>query len=339
MERQALYFSGPGQVRVEAETVDLQAGQLLVATELSAISPGTEMLVYRGLWPQNLAVDETIGSLAGEFGYPMKYGYAALGTVVAGAPAWLDRRVFSFHPHESLFQASPEELIPVPEDISFEDAAFLPNMETALNFCLDGAPQCGEQVVVFGQGVVGLLTTSLLSQFPLAALVSVDPLPLRRRMSLELGAFASLDPDGPDGLSLVKVHLQAGRDYAAADLAYELSGRPAVLNAAIECTGFNGRVVIGSWYGQKKAELDLGGKFHRSRIRLIASQVSSLAPELSGRWTKERRFAWAWEMIRRVRPARLITQRIPFRDAPQAYRILDETPGEAIQIVLDYRAG
>jgi 2-desacetyl-2-hydroxyethyl bacteriochlorophyllide A dehydrogenase len=341
MKRQTLYFTAPAQVCVVSENLpDALDGQLLVRSVLSAISPGTEMLIYHGLWPKELRVDESIPALGGEFGFPLKYGYAMVGQVVECGPGagreWLGRRVFSFHPHESLFWAAPEELIVLPESVAFEDAAFLPNMETAVNFVMDGAPLAGEQVAVFGQGVVGLLTTSLLAQFPLAALVSVERYPLRRSLSLQIGAHTSLDPGAAGGLEAVKASLQSGRAYPGADLTYELSGAPEVLNAAIECTGFNGRVIVGSWYGQKSAPLELGGRFHRSRIRLISSQVSSLAPELSGRWSKSRRFEWVWEMVRRVHPARLITQRLPFDLADQAYTLLDQSPDQAVQVVLNY---
>jgi threonine dehydrogenase-like Zn-dependent dehydrogenase len=94
--------------------------------------------------------------------------------------------------------------------------------------------------------------------------------------------------------------------------------------------------VVGSWYGKKLAALDLGGRFHRSRIRLVSSQVSSIAPELSGRWTKGRRFDVAWEMLRNIKPKRWITHCLPVSEAAEAYRILDETPGEAIQVIFEY---
>ncbi|HVN54663.1 MAG TPA: zinc-binding alcohol dehydrogenase [Anaerolineaceae bacterium] len=345
MKRRALYFTGPGQVCVESEEIPApQTGQVLVRVEVSAISAGTEILVYNDLWPRGLAVDETILALSGEFKYPMKYGYASAGRVVEGstpetAREWIGRRVFSFHPHEDLFWAVPQELLPVPEGLPLEDAVFLPNMETAVNFLMDGAPQTGEQVAVFGQGVVGLLTTSLLASYPLSALVTVDRYLPRRKLSIELGAQASVGPDEPDWLEQVKAHLNASREYPGADLVFELSGSPETLNVAIETAGFNGRIVVGSWYGQKTAALELGGRFHRSRIRLISSQVSTLAPELSGRWSKRRRLDWAWEMISRIGPARLVTHRIPITHADQAYRILRDAPGEAVQVLLDYRAG
>jgi threonine dehydrogenase-like Zn-dependent dehydrogenase len=105
---------------------------------------------------------------------------------------------------------------------------------------------------------------------------------------------------------------------------------------AIACTGFEGRVIIGSWYGRKSGELDLGGRFHRSRLRLISSQVSTLASELAGRWTKRRRFELAWEMLSQVGPSRFITHRFQIQDAAQAYALLDTHPDQAIQAVLIY---
>jgi len=332
--RWSIVFSNPGQVDLQEEPLKMSdPGSLLVQTCASGISAGTELLIYRGQFPQNLAMDENLPALAGEFQYPVKYGYAAVGRVIDAGPqadpSWVGKLVFCFHPHTSHIWADPDDLLPVPEDISPEEAIFLPNMETAVNLVMDGSPLLGEEVVVFGQGVVGLLTTALLGWFPLRSLVTVDRFALRRAASLELGAHDCLDPAGlTEGLPAL---LPAG-----ADLVYELSGSPAVLDDAIAATGFAGRVIVGSWYGQKRASLDLGGRFHRSRIQLISSQVSTLAPELTGRWNKARRFQVAWEMIRRLRPSRLVTHRLPFHQAAEAYRLLDQSPQETIQVVLEY---
>jgi threonine dehydrogenase-like Zn-dependent dehydrogenase len=209
-------------------------------------------------------------------------------------------------------------------------------METGVNFLLDGAPLIGEQVAVFGQGIVGLLTAALLARLPLASLITLDRYPRRREASLSLGAHASLDPSAPDALAQLQSHLQADRSYAGADLTYELSGAPATLDMALAATGFNGRVVVGSWYGQKRADLNLGGRFHRSRIRLTSSQVSTLTPELMGRWTKSRRLQVAWHMLREIKPARLITHRFPLAGAVQAYALIDQHPDQCIQVILTY---
>ncbi|MBN1218880.1 MAG: zinc-binding alcohol dehydrogenase [Anaerolineae bacterium] len=341
MKRQALYFTAPGQVLVREESLPAPAaGQVLVQTLCSAISPGTELLIYRGQFPTDIPVDESITALNGEFGYPLKYGYATVGRVAAlgpdVAPAWAGQMVFAFQPHQSHFLAAPEELLPVPANVSPEEAAFLPNLETAVNFLLDGQPLIGERVAVFGQGVVGLLTTALLAQFPLNCLVTTDYYPLRREVSLKLGASASLDPTAPDALPSLRAVLKADSFYAGADLTYELSGNPAALEQALAVTGFDGRVVIGSWYGRKHANLNLGGRFHRSRIRLISSQVSTLTPSLGGRWTKTRRLNVAWRMVRQVQPGQLITHHFPFTEASQAYALLHQQPEKAIQVLLTY---
>lgn len=332
----SLYFTARRQVSVREETLPkLKATQVLVATLFSAISPGTECLIYRGEFPEGMAVDERIVDLSGEFAYPLKYGYAAVGQVVATGEDveadWEGSLVVAFHPHESHFVADPSTLLPVPEDINAEDAAFLPTMETAVNFVMDGAPVIGEDVLVFGQGIVGLLTTSILAGFPLANLITLDEHALRRQTSCEAGAQASLYPNDAAFETLLRDQLPNG-----ADLTYEISGSPAALEQALTVTGFNGRIVIGSWYGSKRTTLNLGGSFHRSRIRMFSSQVSSMAPEFDGRWTKMRRFEVAWEMIRQLKPSRLITHRFPIEQAAEAYQLLDKNPEKVIQVLLTY---
>jgi threonine dehydrogenase-like Zn-dependent dehydrogenase len=209
-------------------------------------------------------------------------------------------------------------------------------METAVTLLLDGQPLMGEQVAVFGQGIVGLLLTGLLARWPLASLVTVDLHSRRRLASETLGAHASLDPSAPGAQEKLLSLLQGPRPYPGADLTYEISGNPTALDQAIAATGFSGRVVIGSWYGQKRADLQLGGRFHRSRMRLISSQVSSIAPELTGRWNKTRRYHLTWQMLQEINPARFITHRFPLTQAPLAYELIDRNPAEVIQVVLTY---
>lgn len=340
--RKAVYFLAPCQVALQEEELPpLGAGQARVKTQLSAISSGTELLVYRGLFPENLEIDSNISALAGKFHYPLKYGYCAVGQIIevgAGVEAGrLGQWVFSFQPHESLFNAAVEELLPIPHGITPEDAVFLPNMETAVNLVMDGKPLLGEQALVFGQGIIGLLTTALLARFPLTGLVTLDRYPLRRQASMQLGVranveqFTALDPAQTDTLAQIQALQPNG-----ADLTFELSGSPEALDQAIGLTGFEGRLILGSWYGQKRASLNLGGRFHRSRIRLISSQVSTLSSELSGRWTKARRFQVAWQMLRLIQPSRFITHHFALQDAPQAYQHIDRHPEETIQVVINY---
>lgn len=331
MQSQVLYFTAPGKIELRSVTLPaLRSDQVLVESICSAISPGSELLVYRGQFPHNLPVDETIPALAGEFAYPLQYGYASVGRVIeAGSevePGWVSRRVFAFQPHSSHFLSSPKDLHPIPGKIASEAAAFLPNVETAVNFLMDGKPLIGERVIVFGQGIVGLLTSALLARFPLASLTAVDPDPRRRAAAMQVGVHASLSPE----------ELASSPEFGEADLVYEVSGNPGALDQAIAACGFGGRVVVGSWYGQKPAALNLGGHFHRSRIRMISSQVSTLAPETTGRWTKTRRLEVAWDMLAEIDPGRYITQRYPFENAAEAYQLLDKSSGQAIQVLLTY---
>lgn len=328
MTRLSVLFAAPNQVEVVAESLPIPAcGELLIQTHLSAISAGTELLFLRGQVPASMSIDSTIAALDGVVRYPLRYGYACVGHVIAaGADAdanWIGRRVFAFQPHTSHFTAPAAQLIPLPDDLTLAQAALLPNMETAVNLVMDGQPAIGERVAVVGLGVVGLLTVALLARFPLAHLLAVDPLPQRRALAVALGAHAAIAPD-------------ADAASSACDLTYEVSGAPAALNTALALTGYAGRVVIGSWYGAKQAPIDLGGAFHRSRIRLLASQVSTLDPRWLGRWDKARRLNVAWAMLRQVDVGALITHRLPVAQAPEAYRLLDQTPHQALQVLLEY---
>ena len=94
---------------------------------------------------------------------------------------------------------------------------------------------------------------------------------------------------------------------------------------------------IERWGTDLDRALELGGAFHRSRIRLLSSQVSTIAPDLGGRWTKERRMDLAWRMLGEVKGVeRLITQRFPLGRATEAYGLIDRDPAAAVQVLFVY---
>jgi threonine dehydrogenase-like Zn-dependent dehydrogenase len=148
-----------------------------------------------------------------------------------------------------------------------------------------------------------------------------------------MGADSCYDSQSPSLLNDLGGSVGKGGE---ADLVFELSGNPQALDTAVSLSRFNGRVVIGSWYGNKKAALDLGSFFHRGRVALISSQVSSLAPGLSGRWNISRRLHLASVMLKQVDLSDCITHRYELEDASQAYSLIDHSPGETLQVIFDY---
>lgn len=332
MKRHSLYFVAPYQVEVREEPIpELGPDDLLVKTVVSGISAGTELLLYQGLMPQGMATDATIDALAGSLTYPLKYGYSAVGKVVAcGAdvsPDWQDALVFAFNPHESYFVAQTTEVQRLPFTVA-ERGVFIPNLETAVSFIHDARPLLGENVVLFGQGVVGLLTLMLLARFPLGQVLAVDGMAERRAWSARLGATATFSPEQAQAL-------QEALGEQGADLCLELSGNPAALNQAIQVTGYAGRVVIGSWYGRKQAALDLGGAFHRNHIQLLSSQVSRVGVGVNGRWDKLRRFQTVHHLLAQLQPEQLITHRYSLTQAEYAYHTMAQAP-QGLQTVFTY---
>lgn len=338
MKSRALYFAGDRSVRVtERDVPDPEPGEVLVEAEVSAVSPGTELLIYRGHVSTGDLADRSIAALSDELSYPLAYGYATVGRVTAVGEAvdndWLDERVFAFHPHAEAFVSPVSDVVRFPTDLDPERAAYLANLESAVSFALDGQPRLGERVVIFGQGVIGLLTTAVLSRFPLESLVTVDLYQRRRRISEAMGADESVEP------SAVPTVSDGGTDtgdVVGFDLTYELSGNPDALQRAIDATGDAGHVLVGSWYGTKPVELTLDTRFHRSRISLKSTQVSWIDPSLQGRWTHERRLSTALDLLPEIDVHRIITDRIPFDRAGEAYELLDEQPASTLGVLLTY---
>ncbi len=339
IESRSLWLTAPKMVEFRTETIPPPgSGEIRVQTIASALSQGTEMLVYRGEVPVDLPLD--LPALSGSFAFPIKYGYATVGRVLdLGDDVTGFARgdaVFVHHPHQSTFvvptnPADGPAPVRLPDDLDPLLGLFVANLETAVNVLLDSGIRLGETALVFGQGTVGLLIAQLLRHAGAGQVIVVDPLERRRTLAFKLGVDVALEP-GSEMLERV-MELTEGR---GADVAIEVSGSGAALQSAIESVAVEGTVVVVSWYGTKTVSLALGEHFHRGRVRIRSSQVGRISPELSARWDHARRLRLSVELLPRLELSELISHRFRFDEAADAYRLVDERPGNAVQVILTY---
>lgn len=339
-ERVSQYFEKPGKISLKKEVVSPVAkNQVMIKTLISSISAGTEMLFYRGQVPDTVPVDDSFSSLRTKITYPLKYGYSAIGEIVdIGRNVSKDLRgqtAFAFHSHESLFCCDISEIVPLPGHLNKEDAVFLPSMETALHLIQDASPRIGEQVLIIGQGIIGLLATALVSKLP-GVLVTLDKSPLRREASRLCGAHIALDPAKESFAMDLQAWMRRNSSCDNFDLVLELSGEPQALDQAVTLSGRDARIVVGSWYGNKRYSHDFGSLFHRNRLTIMSSQVSSPSPRVVPSWTKKRVLETALNLIRIIKPAKLISHRFSIHQAAEAYRLLDTHPEQTLQVIFSY---
>lgn len=339
MQESTIIFNAPHSVEVIQKPLQpATAAQISVRTLFTAISPGTELLIFTDTFPTTLPADSLIPSQSKPFSYPSPYGYCLVGRITSPEPPppfRPDQLVFSFHHHTSHFQASFSELHPVPANISPPDATFLPTLETAVSLATDAALLPGESVTVVGQGIIGLILVTVLKKLhPYSTVIALEPNPSRLKISFRnANPDFALDPVSP---SFPSDFQNALSDSIGTDVSIDVSGTGSGLETAINCTRDHGRVVMGSWYGRKDVKLTcLGGRFHRSHITLIASQVSDIPIALQGRWTKQRRFRLAWDLLREIKPAdRFPVDIFTLGDAQKAYKGLCD--GQYLQVLFKY---
>ena len=331
---EAVWFAGPQRVEIREEP-DAPFGpdDVRVRALVSGVSAGSELLVYRGDAPRELPPD--LGTVRGDFGFPIKFAYASVGRVTeAGSRVTqlaVDDLVFVHHPHQTEYVVPADFPIRLPQDLPADVGLFAANLETAVTVVLDAHPRLGEAVLVTGQGVVGLLITMLLRRAGATPIVTVDLHERRRTASAAAGADKALGVD--DDVSDAVLNLTDGRGV---DIAVDVSGSPAALQVCIDAAAFGGTVVVGSWFGSREVNLSLGSRFHRRRLRVISSQVSTLDPAIAPRWDRARRAALVSTLLNELPLNELITHRFPFGQAAAAYELLDHSPGECLQVVLDY---
>lgn len=331
MTARALFFTGPRALELrEVPSEPLNPEAVRVQTTVSAISGGTELLFYRGDLEAGVSVDPTLG-WAGTLAYPLRYGYAAVGCIseVGSAlePDLLGQRVFGFHPHQDEFVERLDRLVRLPDTLSDTHAAFLPNMETALSLAMDGGALFGERVAVLGQGVVGQLLGALLVRSGAEHVALFDTRTERLEHARELCGQARAEfreTPGPE-------------HHDAFDLVYELTGDPRALDEAQQLARYEGRIVVGSWYGNKRAPIDFGTRAHRNRNTILFSQVSRIDSRHAARFDSVRRLVVAARWLERLPLDGLVTHTFPFARVEEAYRLLDTQREPCLQVMIEYR--
>jgi hypothetical protein len=282
---QALWTIAPGRAEIRRERLSrLAPDHVRVKASVSLISRGTEALVLAGRVPQSEWQRMRAPFQGGDFPFPVKYGYASVGRVVAGADGWIGRRVFVLHPHQDLYDVPIAALTAIPEAVSDERAALAANLETALNAVWDAGALPGDRIAIVGAGVVGALIAALCGRLPGAAVTLIDIDPARAALASALHV----------GFALPEAALRVAGDC---DCVFHASASASGLATALTLAGDEARVIEVSWYGDRLVPAPLGADFHARRLTLISSQVSRLPPARRMRWDFARRKATALSLL------------------------------------------
>lgn len=332
---EALWFPAPSTTELRSEPL-AECGPREVTVEVmsSAISQGTETLIYRGEGPTDQAVTPRtcLGESMGSF--PIKYGYQSVGVVTeAGRESGYSEGdvVFCRYPHQDRYTIDPDDEImyKLPDYPDPEIAVFGNLLEVATNALLDVPVRLGEIVAVHGLGVVGLFCAQLAARSA-GLVIGIDKVESRRRRAKEFGIHAVASPEEAHDLIM---ELTNGRGV---DISFEVSGAPPALQAALDSTAFEGTVVVISWYGEKVVPLVLSPNFHMKRLRMVSSQVNVIGAPLRARWDAKRRMDLVWDLLPTLHPAEMITHRFPFAQAQSAFDIFSDSAADPLAVVLTY---
>ena len=317
----AFWVAAPGRGELRRAVLPRPgAGEVLVRALASGISRGSEALVFAGRVAPSQVTLMRCPFQEGEFPAPVKYGYASVGIIEAGAASLLGRRVFCLYPHQDRYVVPESAVLPVPDAVPDARAVLAANMETALNGLWDAAPRLGDRIAVVGAGVVGCCVAALAARVPGTQVELIDIDPARAALAASLGCrFARPEAATPE-----------------ADLVIHCSGSAAGLATALRLTGFEATVLELSWYGAGDVAAPLGEAFHSRRLSLRSSQVGAVATAQRARWSHRRRLALALDLLADPVFDRLITGDSAFDDLPQAMARLARDPGGALCHLVRY---
>lgn len=299
---QALWYVAPGEAELRPATIgDLRPGDALVRSLYSGLSRGTERLIFEGKVPEMEWSRMKAPAQEGEFPFPVKYGYSAVGVAEEGPAEIKGKNVFALYPHQDRFVIPAERAFIIPDNVPPRRATLAANMETALNILWDGNAQPADKIVIVGGGIVGMLVASLASRLPGADVTLIDIEASREAITKKLGVGFAL-PDKAPG---------------EADLVIHTTASAAGLSLALKLAGVEGTIVEASWFGTGMVNVALGDAFHSRRLRLISSQVGNVCASRAKRWTTRRRLEAAIGMLADDRLDALLGEEVPFAELPQ----------------------
>jgi 2-desacetyl-2-hydroxyethyl bacteriochlorophyllide A dehydrogenase len=344
----ALILPQPGTIAFD-EYPELPLGprQVRLRTLYSGISAGTELNSYRGASPfVNKLWDPSRRLFLPAEGPGQKYpvrslGYEEVGEVLEVGPevqaVRLGDLVCGTWGHRTTGIVEEEyaarRILPPGLDPLF--GIFSHIGPVALNGIHDAHIRIGETVAIFGLGVPGQIAAQLAVKSG-ARVIVVDPIDKRLEIAQRLGALdAALNPRDGAPAEAIK-DLTRGR---GADVCIEISGSYRALHEAVRAAAYSARVVSLGFFQGEAAGLALGEEFHHNRIHLVCSQISGIDPELHYRWDRERLIETILAFLASgaLNLLPIITHVLPFQAAAEAFRLLDEHPAEALQVVLDFR--
>lgn len=320
---EALWYVGANRAEIRTESVGPAGpGEVELHALYGGISRGTERLVFAGRVPASEHVRMRAPFMAGNFPFPVKYGYATVGRIAAGPDRLAGRDAFVLYPHQTVFTVPADRIAVLPAGVPAARGVLAANMETALNAMWDAAPGPADRIAVVGAGVIGSLCAYLAARLPGAEVTLVDIEPRRAAIAAALGVDFALAAEAPDECDVV-IHASA----SAAGLA-----------TALELAGEEATVVELSWYGAGAVPVALGEAFHSRRLRLVSSQVGQVSPSRRPRWSHWRRMAAAVALLADPALDILLAPAVDFHDLPARLPDILAEPGGVLCQLIRYPA-
>jgi threonine dehydrogenase-like Zn-dependent dehydrogenase len=167
-----------------------------------------------------------------------------------------------------------------------------------------------------------------------ARVIAVDRLQQRLEMAKQCGADIVLDGGEID--APLRIKELTGR--VGADVSIEITGHYGAIHDAVRATAYNSRVVVSGFFQGEAHHMFLGEEFHHNRIELVCSQISGVSSSLDHRWNRLRLDQTVMQLQAEghLDFKKLITHRFKAKELQQAYDLLEDTPQDALQVVLDF---
>ncbi|HEX5179679.1 MAG TPA: bi-domain-containing oxidoreductase, partial [Gemmatimonadaceae bacterium] len=287
----------------------------------------------------------TLAAVRAKLDQPIPLGYCNAGVVVdAGAASGFltGDRVVTNGAHAEYVRVARTMAARIPNGVTFEQAAFTPVAAIGLQGIRLAAPTLGETVVVYGLGLIGLLTVQLLRANGCRVL-GIDRDAGRLALAERFGATPINGSDGDTVARVLALTNDAGADAVLLTLASD-SDEP--VHEAAQFARQRGRLVLVGVTGlalrrddfyKKELSFAVSCSYGPGRYDASYEEQGVDYPLGHVRWTEQRNFDAVLALMAdgRLDPSPLVTHRFPFERVQDAYDVVTGGTG-SLGVVLAY---
>jgi len=314
----------------------IKTDEILIRTTISSVIASEDIAVYKGKDPRTSDPSSPYYT-----GFPHYMCGECVGEVVAVGDSVVDLviadRVVFLGTYAEFVSLPAHMAVRIPDNISAEEAISCVYSATSLQCVRRARPEIGDQVVILGQGVVGLMVTQWCRIAGAGEIIVTDKYPMRLEVAKTFGATHALIAGNGD----IAKDTSTLTEGQGADIVIIAATVPELLDLGMSIARKKGRIVVLAFFSTPVTMRDMTRDFFLKELDMLSTMGQGPSADFTSPYCR-----WSWlENIKtgiqylqagRITTTPLLTHRLSVEEVAEAMRLLDEEPHRSLKVILKW---